>query len=190
LIHLFCYVHVKINIPKSLSEGGSNIHPENPPAITVFVRVPMVSHQWGAIRSFPTSPLPFTAPFSHSSVVTLTAVAANIPIWRRRALKSREGPRRADKNPQIPSWALQFLASRALRLEPAVAAPAAAVGSSHGGDSQVRHVQPAPRYVRVRLSVSATAGLISMPPSRFSPRNLGIFPVCLGLSCRVVFISV
>ena len=38
-------------------------------------------------------------------LVTLTAVAANIPIRRRRVLKSREAPRRADKIPQIPSRA-------------------------------------------------------------------------------------
>jgi len=94
-------------------------------------------------------------------LVTLTAVAANIPIRRRRVLKSREAPRRADKNPQITSRALQFSASQTQRFEPPAAA---AVGSWHGGDSQVRHVQPGARYARVRLSVSIAAELIRMPP--------------------------
>ena len=97
-------------------------------------------------------------------LVTLTAVAANIPIRRRRVLKSREAPRRADKNPQIPSRALQFSASQTQRFEPVAAAAAAPVGSWHGGDSQVRHVQPGARYARVRLSVSIAAELIRMPP--------------------------
>ena len=35
-------------------------------------------------------------------LVTLTAVAANIPIRRRRVLKSREAPRRADKKSPNP----------------------------------------------------------------------------------------
>lgn len=76
------------------------------------------------------------------------------------------------KIPQIPSRARQSVASRAQRFVPAAAT---AVGSSHGGDSQVRHAQPAPRYVMVRRSVSAAAQLVLMPLWSFVPGILGIF---------------
>jgi hypothetical protein len=71
------------------------------------------------------------------TLVAVTAAAANIPIRRRRALKSRES-----EPPKSPRGTCEF--RPAIRAVPE-ATVAAAVGSSHGGDSQLLDAQPAPR---------------------------------------------